>query len=1106
LPSGTVSFLFSDVVGSTALLTTLDQARYARLLEAQRDCIEQAVAAAGGAIVDRAGDGMLAAFASAKAALSAAVAGQRSLAGVPEGELVAVRMGIDSGDVLLRERSYVGPAVHRGTRICALASGGCVLLSATSRALVGGEVPEGVELREVGAVTLAGFPEQTQLFQAVLADIPASAVRPRLSRGLSVDLLERDTELEILDEHVRSAARGSGGVLAIEGPAGIGKTALLQARLGAATNMRRLDARATELETGYPFGVVHHLLEQAVREAPDIALAAAAAAAAPIFGHGREASVGDGFAVLHALYWVTVNLAEQQPLLLAIDDIQWCDAPSLRYLAYLAPRLNGLPIALLVTRRSGEAAADEEALQAVLADAGTNRVVPRELGHEAVTELLRRRLGEEPSSGFVRACRDATGSNPLLLRELVTALTAAGVAPTDAAVPAIPQVGPVAVSRFVLRRLARLSDTARAVSESVAVLGDGCSLAAAAEHAGLDYATAADAAGSLALAELLAPGPSLRFVHPLVREAVYLQLAPAERARSHARAAALVADGDPIRIGLHLLHAPPGAAEPAALRAAAEAAGRDGAPETAAAFLERLLAEPLEPEERTATLSALGASELLFDPARAAAHLAEAARDGEDDVGYTALQLARALYVVGRYEDAVAVLQQALEGMAPETDLAYRLQAELVGPLSELRDDRAVRDLLEGVHGRPLRGDGIGRRMLSAQIASTLVLPLPREEYVRLAREAVQDELLLEDETSDIYVWATVGLSTGEEWAAAGAALDRAIAHGRERGSLHLLTTALRFRAWLNQQLGELASAEIDARAALAALELRPLPVSVRQVTATLVDVLVDRGELEEASMLLETLPRAPDVAEPNVVIYARARLALATGDAARALAFVTELDDDTARGPAIRAVGPRPWRLVMAEALALLNRTDDAQAVADTELRRAGAWGAPTLLGRSLRTAALSAPTNAQLQLLKEADDVLGDSPARLERARVRAALGAATRRAGARAAARDLLRQALELAHLCGATRLEREIHDELVIAGARPRRTRLSGVESLTPSELRVARLAAANKPNREIAQELFVTLKTVEMHLASSYRKLGISSRSQLPGILAAQEQG
>src|SRR6516225_12042137 len=141
-------------------------------------------------------------------------------------------------------------------------------------------------------------------------------------------------------------------------------------------------------------------------------------------------------------------------------------------------------------------------------------------------------------------------------------------------------------------------------------------------------------------------------------------------------------------------------------------------------------------------------------------------------------------------------------------------------------------------------------------------------------------------------------------------------------------------------------------------------------------------------------------------------------------------------------------------------------------------------------------------LALLRESAAALDDSPALLERARSLAELGAALRRDGQRAAARDPLARALELAAGCGAGPLVARVRDELRAAGARPRRPWRTGVDALTPSELRVARLAAEGRSNREIAGELYVTLKAVEGHLARVYAKLGIGGRGQLADALAA----
>jgi DNA-binding NarL/FixJ family response regulator len=141
-----------------------------------------------------------------------------------------------------------------------------------------------------------------------------------------------------------------------------------------------------------------------------------------------------------------------------------------------------------------------------------------------------------------------------------------------------------------------------------------------------------------------------------------------------------------------------------------------------------------------------------------------------------------------------------------------------------------------------------------------------------------------------------------------------------------------------------------------------------------------------------------------------------------------------------------------------------------------------------------------AGLALLEEAVDVLVDSPAKLEHAKARTELGAALRRANHRSEAREHLRRAVELATICDATPVVTRAETELLATGARPRRVALTGVESLTPSERRVAEMAAEGPTNREIAQALFVTPKTVEVHLSSAYRKLGIGSRSQLAAAL------
>jgi DNA-binding CsgD family transcriptional regulator len=205
---------------------------------------------------------------------------------------------------------------------------------------------------------------------------------------------------------------------------------------------------------------------------------------------------------------------------------------------------------------------------------------------------------------------------------------------------------------------------------------------------------------------------------------------------------------------------------------------------------------------------------------------------------------------------------------------------------------------------------------------------------------------------------------------------------------------------------------------------------------------------------------------------------------------------ENLARAPAVVA-----WRSEAALAHAALDEIDEAERLASEEVELARAFGAPRALGVALRAAGLVARDPARgLGLLREAVAVLEPSPARLEHARALTDLGAALRRANRRAEAREPLRQGLDVAHRCGAIALADRARGELVATGARPRRQLLTGLESLTPSERRVAQLAAQGLTNREIAQGLFVTARTIETHLTRVYQKLDITSRDDLPPTL------
>ena len=296
-------------------------------------------------------------------------------------------------------------------------------------------------------------------------------------------LLERDRELTSLSALLADAARQQAGLAVIEGRAGIGKSRLLAGlrERASAEGFRVISARGTELEQGFPYGVVRQLLEPLRSSAGDWErwLGGSAAPArlvfeAPAAPLAAEEELRDAtFATLHGLYWLTVNLTADGPLLVAVDDMHWVDRPSLRFLAYLAPRLEGLPILVAAGLRTGEPGSDPTLLGDVVSSPSAVSVQPGPLGAASVGRLVQARLGGEPDPRFSAACLDSTGGNPLLLSQLVASLAAEGVEPGGEQVEVVRQIGPRAVSRTVLLRLSRLPEDAGRVARAVAVLGDG---------------------------------------------------------------------------------------------------------------------------------------------------------------------------------------------------------------------------------------------------------------------------------------------------------------------------------------------------------------------------------------------------------------------------------------------------------------------------------------------------------------------------------------------------------------------------------------------------------------------------------------------------------
>jgi DNA-binding CsgD family transcriptional regulator len=271
-----------------------------------------------------------------------------------------------------------------------------------------------------------------------------------------------------------------------------------------------------------------------------------------------------------------------------------------------------------------------------------------------------------------------------------------------------------------------------------------------------------------------------------------------------------------------------------------------------------------------------------------------------------------------------------------------------------------------------------------------------------------------------------------------------------------------------------------------------------------LVDALVERGRLDEAQQVLEDYKisdrRPTDTIIMHFIPVARGRLRLRRNEPAEALVDLLDVGRFLTGGGYVNP-GFAEWRTDAVQAHLALGQTGAAAELAHENLELASAFGARRCIARALRVLAMVEPGQRGLARLVEAVDLLTDSSAELERAYCLIAYGGALRRSGQRTQALSPLRHGLDLATRCGADALADSARQELVAAGARPRRAAISGRDALTSSELRVARLAADGATNRDIAQALFLTTRTVEAHLTSTYRKLAIRGRQQLLAAIA-----
>jgi DNA-binding CsgD family transcriptional regulator len=946
----------------------------------------------------------------------------------------------------------------------------------------------------------------------------STSERDRQGVGAGGSLLEREVELAAVGDALDRLHEGQSRLIFLRGPAGIGKTGLLAAvrAQAAGRGIRVLGARAAEIEAGVGFGLARQLLEGPVRsskgsERRRLLEAAGPAAAQLGVGDGGTESRGSDpvGALVHSFYWLIAALAEE-PLVIAVDDLQWADPSSIRLLAHTARRLEGLPLMLCLAART-EVHEDEDPWHEFTA-AGAGVLEPRPLSPSAVGELARRRLGEEVDDRFAEACHEVTGGNPFLAGELLVELAREGVRPSAESVPVVRSVGPKGVARSVLVRIAALGPQAAQLARAVAVLGEEVAIRHAAGVAGLDRSEAAAAAGALARAAIFADRMPLAFAHPVLRAAVEADMPAAPRGLLHAHAAAVLRDDgvESDLVAAHILATEPGLVEGAreVLTEAAESALERGVPAEAVRFLSRCRREP--GPDAPAIRRLLGIALLRAGDAAGIEQLEAVMSAGDpEERAQAARPLAIALVSQGEHARAVAALEGALQGIE-DRELELRMEAELVG-IASLDPETAPMAAARLSARTDVRGDTPAERLLLAQVARQLVTSgAGADAAADAASRALGGGALVAEETAEapaIYP-AVLVLQATDRFDEAEEILALAVEDAQRRGSLWGFAMASNFQAACALWRGDVRRIEADARASIDCMRDAGLPMPLPSSLSHLMDALLELGDIAGARSELEAHGWAETIPTGwlfQSVLDSRGRLRLAEGDHAGVLEDIAEIERREKQwvNP-VRGTGGTTFRSWAAPALAALGRPEEAARRADEELEIARGWGGRRANGMALRAKGLVTPGDDGIRFLEQSVAVLDGSGIQLELARTLTALGAAIRHAGRRTESREPLRRGLGLAEQCGSTVLAERAREELRLAGAKPRRAAISGPASLTPSERRIAERAAAGKTNRQIAQELFLTMKTVAFHLTNSYRKLDVTSREELAAALSAKD--
>ena len=929
-------------------------------------------------------------------------------------------------------------------------------------------------------------------------------------------LVGRSREVTAARVAVEAACAGSPQLLLIQGVAGVGKTSVLNAALREADvphSSTVLRARCRELRRDASYGVVRELVAPLELAGPEGALALSFGArwALPVLAESTvdsEPLDSRTYTSMHGLYWLAVDLMSHGPLVLAVDDVQWADERSAHWFAYLLRRTQGMPLCIALTMRTPGAGTVAAVLGDALQGGGFTVLTLDALPPEAVAEMIAAQSGGAPDEAFLAECVELSAGNPLALSRLLHG-SKEPLGPDKRSI-SLDDVGQDVVALSVFDWLADQSRDVARVCRAVAVL-ERTDTDLVAALSGVP-ARAVESAVSVLRANGILDSHDDGFAHDLIRSSLLAGMSPVELTASRTLAARLLSDsGVPAEVIAAQLLCLPEHDKPwmrAVLSEAATDAQRRGAPQAAVRYLDCLLDTDSDDVELRMRLAGLLAQ---AEPARAMEHIGVALDRTADVRGrlHVAVQLASTALAVQQSPAAVAILRCALEEFTaalgespagPDRELLHLARAVFV--MSGMDEKRTVPMIQEylGAVEEPAGETRSERQLLAMMAVSAMMEGKSAELAVRRAKRALRVDEVTSGGWSALA--STLVLDNADEGPAALAAVDRVIDQSRADGAAWTYCLALSTRAVVLCNMGDFTEACSDVQTCLEIARQEAWHANTIQPTVGMAVWLLHQGEASSADELLAGIsrPRLDDfVVENHYYRMARAHTRAFLGDVDGALEHLLWC------GRSLAAAGIAnplfvPWWADAALLSVEQGRTSEAVAHVEHGEHLVRTWNVPRARGLALIARAAVSGSSTAVELLHEAVRVLEGSPSGYDRQRAEHRLGQELLRRGDARSARGHLRLAVDLATRCGSRVAATRSRDLLIKAGGRmrPMTGRLENV--LTGSERRVAGMAASGLTNREIAEALFVTPRTVEVHLTNAYRKLGIGGRAELVDVL------